>query len=63
MSDATNKFLHMASPPIEETHHSIPSEDVAEGQHLAQFIPMHHHQNMLMDESRMSATLQHAGAG
>lgn len=42
---------------------AAPSEDAAEHLYLGQFIPLHYHHNMLMDENRMTnfkAAIEHA---
>jgi len=41
--------------PLTESGHALLGEDVAEIHYLGQFIPLHYHHNMLMDENRMSA--------
>lgn len=41
------------SSPITQLFDMPPSEDAAEHLYLGQFIPLHYHHNMLMDENRM----------
>ncbi len=45
----------MQIPPTEDVPTAIPGETEAEESYLGQFIPVHYHHNMLMDENRMSA--------
>ena len=53
MTKATNK-LPLLPVPTDSSHASL-SEFGAEIHYLGQFIPLHYHHNMLMDENRMSA--------
>lgn len=45
----------MQSPPTEDELPTVPGDEVAEESYLGQFIPVHYHHNMLMDENRMGA--------
>ena len=45
----------MHIPPTEDRFPKVPREAEAEESYLGQFIPVHYHHNMLMDENRMSA--------
>ena len=47
-----NPAMHQARQT--ETQHPVLQEDMADTHYLGQFIPLHYHHNMLIDENRMS---------
>ena len=53
MTEAINKLLRMVDPA--DSGYTTLAESSAEIHYLGQFIPLHYHHNMLMDENRMSA--------
>jgi len=54
MDGMANQLFMEIAPPAENIH-APPGEDRPEDHYLGQFIPLHYHHNMLMDENRMSA--------
>jgi len=52
--ETSNKRLKVVAPQI-ESGQALLDEGEAEIHYLGQFIPLHYHHNMLMDENRMSA--------
>jgi predicted RNA methylase len=54
MTALVNVISRKAAPLAEDTH-VLFAEDRTEDHYLGQFIPLHYHHNMLMDENRMTA--------
>ncbi len=54
MMESSGKLLRMVAP-LTESGHAPLGEENAEIHYLGQFIPLHYHHNMLMNEHRMSA--------
>ena len=54
MNKSANTLLKMIAPATDSSHLPL-GEDEASIHHLGQFIPLHYHHNMLMDENRMGA--------
>lgn len=54
MAGMANKFPRTTVPPTGNSH-ALSGEDSTEEHYLGQFIPLHYHHNMLMDENRMGA--------
>lgn len=52
--ETSNKHLRAVAPQTESCHAPL-GEEGAEIHYLGQFIPLHYHHNMLMDENRMGA--------
>ena len=52
--ETSNKLMRIVAP-LAESGHALLGEEGAEIHYLGQFIPLHYHHNMLMDENRMSA--------
>ena len=54
MTKITNNSPETDFPPAEDIH-TMSGEDRNEDHYLGQFIPLHYHHNMLMDDNRMGA--------